>query len=130
VAGFCEHGNEPSASIKKAGFYLKTWVTISFSTNILRHGVSINCRDYLVSNVFLEVFWVLNREGCMWNITHKSLLCFMVLSIKGPSSNTKTEIHLAVVFPKFEMNASRIRERCFAGAKSEPALVLILRSYL
>jgi hypothetical protein len=36
VAGFCEHGNEPSGSIKKAGCL----VTISFSNNVLHHGVS------------------------------------------------------------------------------------------
>jgi len=42
MAGFCERGNEPSGSIKKAGFFLTSWVTISFSNNILHHGVS-NC---------------------------------------------------------------------------------------
>jgi len=40
VAGFCEHGNEPSGSTKKAGYYLTSSVTISFSHNILHHGVS------------------------------------------------------------------------------------------
>jgi hypothetical protein len=40
VAGFCEHGNELSGSIKKAGHFLISWVTVSFSKNILRHGVS------------------------------------------------------------------------------------------
>jgi hypothetical protein len=46
VAGFCEHGNEPSVSIKKAGCCLRSWVTISFSKNILHYGVS---KDILVS---------------------------------------------------------------------------------
>jgi hypothetical protein len=27
---FCEHGDEPSGSIKKAGYFLISWVTISF----------------------------------------------------------------------------------------------------
>jgi hypothetical protein len=40
VAGFCEHGDEPSGSIKKAVYFLINWVTISFSNSILRHGVS------------------------------------------------------------------------------------------
>jgi hypothetical protein len=40
VAGCCEHENEPSGSIKKAGYFLTNWVTISFSNNILHHGVS------------------------------------------------------------------------------------------
>jgi hypothetical protein len=40
VAGFCEHGNEPSGSIKKAGCCLTRQVTISFSKNVLHHGVS------------------------------------------------------------------------------------------
>jgi hypothetical protein len=40
VAGFCEQGNEPSGSIKKAGNSLTRWVTIGFSKNILHHGVS------------------------------------------------------------------------------------------
>jgi hypothetical protein len=39
VAGFCEHGNEPSGSIKEAGYFLTRWVTISFSNNTLHHGV-------------------------------------------------------------------------------------------
>jgi hypothetical protein len=30
VAGFCEHGNEPSGSIKIGGHFLTGWVTISF----------------------------------------------------------------------------------------------------
>jgi hypothetical protein len=41
VAGFCKHGNEPSGSIKKASCYLIGRVTISFSKNILYHGVSM-----------------------------------------------------------------------------------------
>jgi hypothetical protein len=40
MAGFCEHGIEPSGSIKKAGYFLTSWVTISFSNNILHRGVS------------------------------------------------------------------------------------------
>jgi hypothetical protein len=38
-AGFCENGNEPSGSIKKAGYFLTSRVTISFSNNVLHHGV-------------------------------------------------------------------------------------------
>jgi hypothetical protein len=37
--GFCEHGNEPSGFKNKAGYYLTSRVTISFSKNILFHGV-------------------------------------------------------------------------------------------
>jgi hypothetical protein len=37
---FSEHGNEPSGSIKKAGYFLTSLVTISFSNNALHHGVS------------------------------------------------------------------------------------------
>jgi hypothetical protein len=40
VEGFCEHGNEPSSSIKKAFCCLTSCVTISFSKNILQHGIS------------------------------------------------------------------------------------------
>jgi hypothetical protein len=40
VAGFCEHGNEPSDFVKKAGFFLQSEVTIGFSNNILHNGVS------------------------------------------------------------------------------------------
>jgi hypothetical protein len=40
VAGFCEHGDEPSGSIKKAVYFLIGWVTISFLNNILHRGVS------------------------------------------------------------------------------------------
>jgi hypothetical protein len=39
MAGFCEHGNELSDSTKKAGYFLTSSVTISFS-NILHYGVS------------------------------------------------------------------------------------------
>jgi hypothetical protein len=38
--GFCKHGDERSDSIKKAGYFLIKCVTISFSNNILNHGVS------------------------------------------------------------------------------------------
>jgi hypothetical protein len=37
VVGFCEHGNEPSGYIKKAGYLLTRCVTIGFSNNILHH---------------------------------------------------------------------------------------------
>jgi hypothetical protein len=40
VAGFCKHGNEPSGFIKKSGYFLTGLVTISFSNNVLHHGVS------------------------------------------------------------------------------------------
>jgi hypothetical protein len=40
MEGFCEHDNEPLVSIKKAGYCLTICVTISFSNNILYHGVS------------------------------------------------------------------------------------------
>jgi len=45
VTGFCEHGNEPSDSIKKAGYCLTSCVTISFSNNILHHGISKRSKD-------------------------------------------------------------------------------------
>jgi hypothetical protein len=38
LAGSCEHGNEPSDSIK--GSFLTIWETISFSRRTLFHGVS------------------------------------------------------------------------------------------
>jgi hypothetical protein len=38
--GFCEHGNEPSVSIKEVGYCLESCVTISFSKYIQHHGVS------------------------------------------------------------------------------------------
>jgi hypothetical protein len=37
---FSEHSNEPSGSIKKAGYSLTSSVTISFSNNIPHNGVS------------------------------------------------------------------------------------------
>jgi hypothetical protein len=40
VATLCEHGNEPSGSIKKVGYFLTSRVTVSFSRNILHHGVN------------------------------------------------------------------------------------------
>jgi hypothetical protein len=39
VAGFCEHGNEPSSCIKKAGYFFEK-LSDSFSNNILHHGMS------------------------------------------------------------------------------------------
>jgi hypothetical protein len=38
VAGFYEHGNEPSVSTKGGEFIVR--VTISFSTRTMPHGVS------------------------------------------------------------------------------------------
>jgi hypothetical protein len=40
VAGFCEHGDVPLVTIKKAGYFMISRVTISFSNNIVHHGVS------------------------------------------------------------------------------------------
>jgi hypothetical protein len=40
VAGFCEHGNEPSGSAKKVCYALTKWISINFSNNILRRTVS------------------------------------------------------------------------------------------
>jgi hypothetical protein len=39
VTGFCEHCNEPSGSVKKEGYLITSRVTISFSNNILHHGL-------------------------------------------------------------------------------------------
>jgi hypothetical protein len=39
VAGFCEHGNEPSGSIKETGLFDKL-SDCQLSKNILHHGVS------------------------------------------------------------------------------------------
>jgi hypothetical protein len=39
VAGFCEHGNEPSGSIKK-DYCLKIRVSNDFSKNVLHYGTS------------------------------------------------------------------------------------------
>jgi hypothetical protein len=39
VAGFCEHGDDPSGSIKKAGYFFDK-LSDSFSNNILHDGVS------------------------------------------------------------------------------------------
>jgi hypothetical protein len=51
VAGFCEHGNEPSGSINKVGCCLRSWMTISFSKDILHHGVSkVACSCQLHNN--------------------------------------------------------------------------------
>jgi hypothetical protein len=46
VAGFCEHGDEPSGSIKKAGYLLISSVTISFSNNIAHRERKIFPNDY------------------------------------------------------------------------------------
>jgi hypothetical protein len=40
VAGFGEHDDEPSGSIKKTGFFFDKPSDISFSNNILHYGVS------------------------------------------------------------------------------------------
>jgi hypothetical protein len=49
VADLCEHGNEASGSIRKQGF-LTSRLTVSFSNNILHHGVS-----YLHLNTFIGI---------------------------------------------------------------------------
>jgi len=36
---FCEHGNEPWGSVKKACYFLTRWATNDFSKNILLHWV-------------------------------------------------------------------------------------------
>jgi len=39
MTNFCEHDNEPSGSIEKAGYSLTSSVTMNFSKNILHHRV-------------------------------------------------------------------------------------------
>jgi hypothetical protein len=51
MVGFCEHSNEPSGSIKKAGYFLKSWVTISFSNNVLHHGASVPAKPDVASYI-------------------------------------------------------------------------------
>jgi hypothetical protein len=53
VAVFCEDGNEPSGSIKKAGYCLTSLVTISFSTNILHRVGSKKATNFeILTNMF------------------------------------------------------------------------------
>jgi hypothetical protein len=40
MAGFCEHGNEPSGSIKKAGYFFDKLSDYELSNNVLHNGVS------------------------------------------------------------------------------------------
>jgi hypothetical protein len=40
MVSFYEYGDEPSGSIKKAWYFLTSWVTRDFSNYILHHGVS------------------------------------------------------------------------------------------
>jgi len=40
VASFCEHSNEPSGCIK-AGKFLTSWATVSFSRRTLLDGISL-----------------------------------------------------------------------------------------
>jgi hypothetical protein len=40
-------------SIKKAGYFLTSWVTISFSNNVLHHGVS---NVYLDGSIFSWIY--------------------------------------------------------------------------
>jgi hypothetical protein len=58
VAGFCEPGDEPSGSIKKWNFLIG-WVTISFSDNILHHGVSeYYLNSYHVWTCYFRLYYV------------------------------------------------------------------------
>jgi len=54
VVGFRGHGNEPLVSIKKAGYSLKSWITISFSKNILHRGI-VQFVDYTSSQLFMSL---------------------------------------------------------------------------
>jgi hypothetical protein len=46
VAGLCEHGNEPSGSIRKQDFFGKLSDN-QLSNNILHHGLSKYVRKYV-----------------------------------------------------------------------------------
>jgi hypothetical protein len=71
VVGFCEHVNEPSGCIIKAQYCLPSWVTISFSKNILHHGVSkegrVSSRCYLAySEMGRLSFCMVSKYGFRW----------------------------------------------------------------
>jgi hypothetical protein len=55
VAGFCEHGNKPSGSTKKAGYCLTSSVTISFSKNILQHSPDRLCHGILTQTTKIMI---------------------------------------------------------------------------
>jgi hypothetical protein len=69
VADFCEHGNEPSGSIKKAGCCFDK-VTVSFSKNALHHIAS----KYILLDRIRFVGWV---ELANWD---SSLTLYFILS--------------------------------------------------
>jgi hypothetical protein len=54
MAGFCEHDNELSGFIKKAGHSLTSWVTVSCSKTIVRFVTSSLTKQLLVSIVTLS----------------------------------------------------------------------------
>jgi hypothetical protein len=67
VAGFCEHDNESSGSIKKAGYFFTSWETISFSNNILHHWAN---KYYAIILRFFSIIW---RIQDVWSVV--DLLC-------------------------------------------------------
>jgi len=92
MASYCEHGNEPSGSTKKAGYYLTSWVTKSFWENTLHHRVSqlIILSNYIVfglnfvSQHCKQILESVKRRTCfrsyarfnmMWHMTSKMHEC-------------------------------------------------------
>jgi hypothetical protein len=49
MTGLCEHGNEPSDSIKKAGYFFDKPNDIQLLNNICHHGISIFSSSILTS---------------------------------------------------------------------------------
>jgi hypothetical protein len=77
LALFCEHGNEPSGCVW-GGQFLADWVTVSFSTRTLLHGVGWLCitRNGYVSR--FAIFFILATEYFVSNLT--PLLCVLFLA--------------------------------------------------
>jgi hypothetical protein len=40
MSSFCEHGDEPSVSLKEVGYFFENLSDCSFSNNVLHYGVS------------------------------------------------------------------------------------------
>jgi hypothetical protein len=93
VVGFCEGGNEPSGSIKKAGYFLTSWVTISFPNNILRHRPSSIAKCHVLEDARNKKLYGyrLRRNGLRNSVA--SVVTVAKFSFQNVTINCRSCIH-------------------------------------
>jgi hypothetical protein len=96
---------------KKVGYFLTSWVTISFSNNILHHAVS----EWFKVRPFQGNFWFWRHEKVTWSISDGCSGCFNTgIWFLAKNCFTKSAVNIALGY-KLDAWGSRVSFPVGAG---------------